>query len=207
MTFDARGSYDPSGEGIASFTWDFGDGSSATSSSALVDHVYNSSFTGYIHLYVKTHDDRVTEVSQLVVVNKNGDSTLNLCDPDNEEEIVNLGIGVHSYNPMILTIDGEAYECIVHNDDEEWDLIELSSSGVGQEKKKRNHEKRKQNKKLQKEGDSTLEEDGAEGSLELMNDKMKVKKHEAVKKRNKHMKQNDNQLQEDHVKKNKKDVE
>ena len=190
MTFDARGSYDPSGEGIASFTWDFGDGSSATSSSALADHVYNSSFTGYIHLYVKTHDDRVAEVSQLVVVNKNGDSTLNLCDPDNEEEIVNLGIGVHSYNPMILTIDGEAYECIVHNDDEEWDLIELSSSGVGQEKKKRNHEKRKQNKKLQKEGDSALEEDGAEGSLELMNDEVKVQKHEAVKKHNKHMKQN-----------------
>ena len=110
---------------------------------------------------------------------------------------------------MILTINGEAYECIVHNDDEEWDLIELSSNGgTGQEdekKKKRNHQKRKQNKKLQKESDSTPEEEGDEGSLELMNDKVKVQKHEAVKKHN--VKRNGNQLQEEHVKKNKKHVE
>ena len=137
ITFNARDSYDPLEKGIASFHWDFGDGSTSTTSSALVDHVYKFAFTGYIHLRVKTHDGRVADVSQLVVVNKNGDSTLDMCDPDNEEEIVNLGIGVHSYNPMILTIDGEAYECIVHNDDEEWDLVKLSSGRGSEEKKKK----------------------------------------------------------------------
>ena len=66
----------------------------------MVDHVYKSAFTGYIHLHVKTHDGRVASVSQLVVVNKNGDSTLDMCDPDNEDEIQSLGIEVHSFDPI-----------------------------------------------------------------------------------------------------------
>lgn len=35
ITFNARDSYDPLGEGIASFHWDFGDGSTCKTSSAL----------------------------------------------------------------------------------------------------------------------------------------------------------------------------
>ena len=77
-------------------------------------------------------------------MNKNGDSTLDMCDPDNEDEIQSLGIEVHSFDPMLLIFDGEEYECIANHDDGKWDLIIKLSSGRGseekrKEKKKRNH--------------------------------------------------------------------
>ncbi|MFL5600401.1 MAG: PKD domain-containing protein [Gemmatimonadaceae bacterium] len=46
VTFDASASTDPDGDAIASYTWDFGDGSQQTVSTPTVGHVYNDNKSG-----------------------------------------------------------------------------------------------------------------------------------------------------------------
>jgi len=140
VTLDARGSYDPQDKGIAAFHWDFGDGSTAKTKDGLVQHVYESSYNGYVRVDVKTHDGNVSRAWQYVVVNKGGTNSLDLCDPDNQVAVEELGIEVTSGDSVSLKFNGFEQQC----DAEEGDDANAGGKGDGRgQSKKKDHKKRK----------------------------------------------------------------
>jgi PKD repeat protein len=65
VTFDASGSYDPDGS-IASYFWDFGDGSNATG--ATVDHVYADDGSYTVTLTITDDDGAAASLSAVLTV-------------------------------------------------------------------------------------------------------------------------------------------
>lgn len=73
ITFDARGSYDPSGSEIELFEWDFdGDGTfDYTTTNPRVNHIYQAEFRGYAVVRVKSAGGTALASAQ-VTVNQDG---------------------------------------------------------------------------------------------------------------------------------------
>ncbi|MGC9307205.1 MAG: PKD domain-containing protein, partial [Thermoplasmatota archaeon] len=70
VSFDAADSYDPYGGSIASYNWDFGDGSSG--SSEMTTHIYDESGTYQVTLTVMDADGASASTSKMVTVNAVG---------------------------------------------------------------------------------------------------------------------------------------
>ncbi|MDO6421822.1 polysaccharide lyase family 7 protein [Saccharophagus degradans] len=95
LVFDGSNSFDPDGGSLASYSWDFGDGSDATG--AVVNHTYSAGGSYVVSLTVTDDEGDSTTATHAITV-----------DDNKEPPVAVIGAPASTAPNVVLNIDGSA---------------------------------------------------------------------------------------------------